>query len=328
MFSLQGSKRSCHQGFVLLIVLVAIIIVGVALTRSARQTAQASIAAIDAHSVMQRQWGIESLQRALLPAASQLFEISDRSTRKQRGKQQAFPSIMSDRVVLGKQTFDLLLADEDAKANLNTIYDAGKERACQQAIKDLTGLIGIRSMRLLPSRTSAAVVDAKQSSQESSSLSPTTTTEENFSSRRPKSLAFRSFGEVFDIVQIHQLAGDDRELAKLTRQITLLGSGRLNVFRATDDSFLAVCKSVVQDGQAKRLLEKVRETSLSEIRLILEATISDPSDRQRLEPLLGDSSTRFSLWIESTNGKSRTQTFIAQTPGISGESQTIKFSFD
>ena len=320
-------SRRPDRGFVLLMVLVAIIVVGVALTTTARRSLQSTLIASESQQAIQRRWGTFSCQKTLLPAASALFEVSDRSTRKQQGKQVAFPSVFQDRIILGGQTFDLLLADEDAKANLNAVFDFGGLRACEQTMKQLVGAFEARSVRLLPERTSQAKKTAKQSSAQESKLAQPS----NSGEKLPTlviSPAFRSWGEVFDLVQVQRLAGDDRQLAKMTRQVSLFGTGRLNVFRATDESVLAVCKSVVEDGLAKRVLSKIRDTSLGEVNLILELTITNQEDRAKLQTLLSTSSSSYSLWIETTSKMSRQQRFVTQAPDGRGAIRTTEFSFE
>ena len=184
-------------------VLVAIIVVGVAMTATARRSLQASLSAIEAQQSMQRRWGMVSCQRTVLPAAGSLFEVNDLKTRKQRGKQIPFPAILEDRVILGGQTFDLLIADEDAKANLNAIYDAGGRRVCEQALSRLTGPFESRTVRLMPVRESNSKITAKRSAARDSELSGEREKEDSNKSAENIWPALRSWGEVFDLVQVH-----------------------------------------------------------------------------------------------------------------------------
>jgi hypothetical protein len=319
------TKRQ-RKGFVLLMVLVSILIVGVAMTAISRRSLQASLAAMESQRELQKRWGMVSVQRTLLPAAAGLFEVSDLKTRKKRGKQEAFPAILEDRIILGGQTFDVLLADEDAKANLNAIYDQGGERKCELTLNRLTGTSESRTVRLRPVRASESNLTAKRSAGSESKLgsakSPT------IRSSASNWLALRSWGEVFDLLQIGRIAGEDRHLAKMTRKITLHGSGRLNVFRASDETVLAVCNTVIQEGLAKRVLEKIRDTSLGEIGLILESSVTNAQDRAGLQSLLGSSSSSFSIWIEATHRSTRQQRLAIQALNEIGAVQTTEFSFE
>jgi type II secretory pathway pseudopilin PulG len=322
--------KRCHHhfhGFMLLMVLVTIVVVGVALTTTARRSLLASIAGAESQQAAQRHWGMISCQRVFLVAAPRIFEVSDRVARMPRGKKSAPPSKLQDRVLLGGNTFNLLLADEDAKADLNSIYDFANQRECQRALTRLCGPIAARTVALRPSRESLGVIQSREIESQSKGdaaddqSSPVVTA--SVATR-----AFRSWGEVFDLVQVNRLAGDDRQLATMTRELTLFGTGKINLFRASDEAILAVCGSVIEDGLAKRLLEKLRSTSLRETELILEQTVIKEDDRKNLIDMLGESSNSFSLWIEATGQRSRKQRLAIITPDTLGRLKTIEFSFE
>jgi hypothetical protein len=316
-------------------VLVAIIVVGVALTASARRSLLASVSAIESQQSIQRRWGSYSCQMTLLASAPNLFEFTDRATRQGRGKAKALPAILEDRVILGGQVFDLLVSDEDAKANLNAIYDIGGLRAVETAVSDLAGTFESRTRRLAPVRASASILAVKKPSSEKSKSSGTvdsTGTATDLAEAAPKPNntfpAFRSWGEVFDLVQVSQMAGEDRQVAKMTRKLALLGSGQLNVFRASDETVMAVCQAAVSKALASRVLSEIRETSIRETDLLLERTVKNEEDRQKLLILLGSTSRSFSIWIETTTKNSRQQRFAVQSPNEFGNVQVTEFSFE
>jgi type II secretory pathway pseudopilin PulG len=316
-----------NSGFVLLLVLISIIVIGTALTVVARRTLTTTQAILAQQQAMQQRWGMFSCQRTVLPAASNIFDASDQQMHKRRGKQIAFPSSFKDQVNLGNQYFDLLLADEDAKANLNTVYDVGGSGKCEQALRSLCGVVEARSIRLIPARPSRSVLTAIDSQKARSQLSG-----ESENEVKPvfdtDVLAFRSWGEVFDLISVNALLGDDRHLAKMTRGVSLFGTGRLNVFRATDEAITTVCDSIVQPALSKRILLKIRETSLGQMDLILQQTVTDAKSRDQLSKILGNSSQSFSIWIEATGSSTRSQRFAVQHPHSSGPIQTTEFSFE
>ncbi len=316
-------------------VLVAIIVLGVAMTASARRSLLASVSAIESQQSIQRRWGSFSCQMTLLTSAPTLFEFTDRSTRQGRGKAKALPAILEDRVILGDQMFDLLVADEDAKANLNAIYDIGGLRAVETAVSDLAGTFESRTRQLAPVRESASTLAVKKPSSEKSKPSGNvdssgTAVDPSENAPKPNNSfpAFRSWGEVFDLVQVSQMTGEDRQVAKMTRKLGLLGSGQLNVFRASDETVLAVCQAAVSKALASRVLLEIRETSIRETDLLLERTVKNEEDRQKLLILLGSTSRSFSIWIETTTKNSRQQRFAVQSPNDFGNVQITEFSFE
>ena len=155
--------------------------------------------------------------------------MSDRKSRKQRGKQIAFPSVIQDRIVLGGQGFDLILADEDAKANINAVYDSAGKRECEQALSRLTGVMESRAVNLLPSRASQSNLASKRQEANESGTDESLSKENSTAKDLAESNlgpALRSWGEVFDMVKVNQMAGDDRQIAKMTRKVHLVRNGK------------------------------------------------------------------------------------------------------
>jgi len=184
-------------------------------------------------------------------------------------------------------------------------------------------------------RASASTLTAKKSGNQKSKLSgnaDSSNSATDVAEEAPKTNnsfpAFRSWGEVFDLVQVSQIAGEDRQVAKMTRNLTLFGTGQLNVFRASDETVLAVCQSAVTKGLGNRVLSAIRETSIRETDLLLERTVQNEEDRQKLRVLLGSNSRSFSIWIETSTKNSRQQRFAVQSPNNFGNIQIIEFSFE
>lgn len=312
---MNSRKKRKQRGVVLMMVLVAVVLVGMALTVTARQSLQSQLSAAEQQRALQMRWGMFSCQKSVLPAASALFDASDRRVKKSRGRTQAYPSILAGNVILGGHTFSLLLADENAKINLNALYDIQGLPECENAIHRLVEPMASRTTQLLPARPSRRIFNEQNQSNGSlleSTLNP----------------AFRSWGEVFDLVQLQRLAGDDRQLATMTHQISLYGTCKLNVLRAKDEVILAACRSTIPDGLSKRLLSRIRETTLNQIDLILEQTITNLKDRAELSQILGTTSDSFSLWIEATGRRARHQRLALQVPDENGGLQITEFSFE
>jgi type II secretory pathway component PulK len=318
------------RGFMLVMVLVALLIVGAAFASVARQTLSMHRASIDAHLSLQQRWGLFSCQRSILPATDGILQSLAIRIEPTRGKRQAFPSYAEDRVVLGGQVFALIVADEDAKANLNSLFELGGARACVQTLGALLGPHDSKLTQLVPARGSDSEATAKRSQLGPGGLSGGNDDSESRAEpwRTAEQPAFRSWGEVFDLSRVRLLAGDDRYVANLTRRITLFGTGRLNVFRADDDTILATCKAKVSDGLAKRVLEKLRESSLLETNLILEQTVTNAKDRLALQQILSSSSRSFSLWVEASSPRSRIQRLAIMAPNEFGLVETQEFAFD
>jgi type II secretory pathway pseudopilin PulG len=322
---MRSSRAVPPKGFVLLMVMIAILVVGLSLTVTAQRSLLSHRTAVETQRSLQTRWGMASCQKTMMPAAGGLMDASERTARRQRGKQEAPPSTIQGHVILGGQSFDLLIGDEDAKANVNTIFDVGGRPACEQTISRLVGPLESRSIRLLPARASQSL-DRKARTTSASSRNASAANEPEDAFHQPP--AFRSWGEVFDLAALQYLAGDDRHLASMTRRIALRSSGKLNVFRAQDETVLAVCQTILQDGLARRVLEKIRETTLRQIDLILDQTVTNTEDRRSVSQLLSANSTSYSLWIEAVSRTSRHQRLVIQAPDINGTLRTWEYSFE
>lgn len=293
--------RKHGQGFVLLMVLVALVVVGVTLTQVSRASLRITVAALEHQSRLQRKWGQISCERAILPVAN---GILGRST----------TSLLRDRVVLGDQRFDLILADEDAKANLNTMYHAGGMNAVQRELGKLLPAGASRTIALRP-RVNSLQTQQRQQARPAAIV---------VSDAPP---AFLDWTEVFSIPAIRNVSGDDRQLVALTRDATVFGRGPINVTRANDAAVLAVLRTVVEDGLAKRILEEVKRSATLDFNLILERVVTDMRDRQQLMEVLTSNSGTYSLWTEISDQKTRQQGLAVLRTDNTGLTRTDRYAY-
>src|ERR1700733_12403728 len=104
--------------FVLVMVLALLTVCALCLAGLARRSMDAGEQAATARTDLQRRWGIISCQRTYLPLARDLLEAEANALPAQ-ARVWPLPSSVSVEFVLGDLHFSVLLADEDAKANLN-----------------------------------------------------------------------------------------------------------------------------------------------------------------------------------------------------------------
>lgn len=295
------SRVRTSNGFVLLMVLVALVVVGVTLTQVSRASLRITIGALDHQSRLQRKWGHISCERAILPIATSVFQRSG-------------TNILRDRVVLGDQTFDFVLADEDAKANLNTMYHAGGSAVVERELGKLVPAGDARTIALRPRVKSLQIQQRQQARPTPIVISDAPA-------------AFRDWADVFSIPAIRNISGDDRQLVTLTRGATIFGRGPINVVRADDASLLAVLRSVVEDGLAKRVLEEIQRSATLDLNLILERAVTDVRDRQQLSEMLTANSATFSLWSEISDEKSRHQGLAVIKTDNTGLTRTDRYAY-
>src|SRR6266850_6422470 len=105
-----------RRGYILLTSLALLVLSSTLLVTLARATIQRSAEAKQSQQDLQRRWGQISCQRALLPQAESILANLEKL------HQRAFPSYRAT-IQLGPQLFDLLISDEQSKANVNVLLD-------------------------------------------------------------------------------------------------------------------------------------------------------------------------------------------------------------
>ena len=278
-----------RRGYVLLIVLAVSVLVVTVLSTLAQISLRRGLQAADAERDLQQRWGGVTLQEALLKDASKIFLAQEERAAELTPGVPPPPTIR-DAITLSGVTFDLLLGDEDAKLNLNTVYHQSGKMKTEDVLREVEPRL-MRAIRLVPA------VKPMQLSRESRR---DTDQEERSEQPLEAPRALRSWGEVFDIGQLNRDLGSEAALPIVTTGITCWGGRQLNFRRATDDAILAVAGSVVQDGAANRLVQRYRQNPTLGVNTLLLAEVSNQQNRERLARLLSQSSNNFSLWMQAS----------------------------
>lgn len=307
-------QSSTRRGVVLLVVLAAIVVAGVALSSLATQSVARVRQADDAAVAVQRRWAERSIERMMLRQAEGIFRRRDEAAA--AGIEVSSRHQVRLQLPFGEQMFDVIVADEDSKANLNLLYHAGDRRAVEQAIETLGGP-GARSIAtirpLVPPQPIARTEERADDDGDEESAVP------------PLAPAFTTWADVFDIAAMRQQTGDARTLATLSGRMTLWGGGQLNVRRADAETLQSVIQAVVPEGQARLLVERLTDGGLSDLGLLIDRTVKSPQRRRELKRMLGAASVSHSVWIESASPHGRTQSFAVQTTDGDGTVRTVGF---
>ncbi|MEM0925199.1 MAG: hypothetical protein AAGJ83_04105, partial [Planctomycetota bacterium] len=191
--SLQQLARPVNQrrtnqrrtGYVLIAVLGAIVLIVTVLTSLSHLSLRRGLAAADAQRRLQQRIGSLSIEKAVLDRAGTIFDDLEEAIEQKR----PFPNTLRTAITFGGVTYDVLLADEDTKVNLNSIYHAVGVAKCQASIARVVGPAVAGSLRLIPATPPLGFDD--QATRE------TDADESDGVDARPR--AFRSWGEVFDL---------------------------------------------------------------------------------------------------------------------------------
>lgn len=257
--------RQGRKAYVLLLVLVTLVLASLSLVQVASLSLRKNTQAMESLEALQMKWGRISCEQAVLPTADRVFENLDGN------------SSVRQKVILGGQIFELLLADEDAKANLNRIAAAKDTVVVEKVVRAVVPAATMSSIRIVP----------------------------NSSGR------LGGWGHVFDFRQLRRNTGNARIIAEATQDISIWGTGKLNIHRASDNAIRAVCSAVVPRGQADRIIETIHESAGTEVEIVLQRAIQNKNDRAKLRELLGNGSSTFSLWTELVSQSSRRSLCLA-----------------
>lgn len=317
--SQQLIRRKPTSGYVLLCVIATAVLVITCLSMLAVQSLKMGLRAADEERMLQKRWGSRSMQQVLLANAERVFQQREEQTRLSSGNS-PIPAVLRSQLVLGNVTFDMLLADEDAKLPLNTLYHHAGRKKTEEWIRRSSGPNVQIATRLNPA------VPPLRLDRERAGTRMIDDIDEETELDLPD--AFRSWGEVFDLTTLNRFTGAPLALETNTTDLTCWGSGQLNFRRASDDAILAMTSTVVQDGKARRILQRYRSSPTATLSTLLQSEISDEQERVRLQSMLSETSTNFSISIDarSPTGPSL-RTFTVMKRDAEGVSQKQRFSY-
>ncbi|MEM9587062.1 MAG: hypothetical protein AAGA03_07245, partial [Planctomycetota bacterium] len=250
--ALNGPSK---PGFVLLVVIAVFVLVITLLGQLARISMDRSLAAADSEIALRGRWANRSLESVLLSRAAKRFDELEQ----QAAKTGTLPqSVLRDRLVLGGIAYDLLLADEGAKANVDAIYHmAGRDGATRMLSETLPLAFG-----------PAIALSPATKPQQFESTGPTSklrrgnqlNEDDEDAGDEPTEVprAFRSWGEVFRLPLLREMP-DPIDLPTATLSVTLFGNGQLNLKRASDQAILSTLSPVIQKSAAQRVLSRFRD---------------------------------------------------------------------
>lgn len=321
-----------RSGYVLLTVLAVLVLMVTVLATLSKLSLRRALAAADAQVRLQQRLGADSIEKTLLPQAGKIFDTLEKQAEDLRistGKVVPIPRTLRKAVSMGGVTFDVVLADEDAKLNLNQVYHINGPQRCRRAISELVGPNASRAIRMLPATRpmrdalleSAPGGDSVEASDEESDAGSDASDLEI-----PR--AFRCWGEVFDLDQLSAGFLADAAIPNLTSEITCWGGGNLNVRRASDRSMKAAIACVLSDAGAGRLVSRYRENPDVSLEIVLQQETNTATERLGLGKMLSETSSHFSLWIDaSAGGRRSARTFSVMQRTDDGIVFNERFAF-
>ncbi len=331
---LQPAARP-RDGYILLMVMVLLIVMATVLTTIATRSLQTSQEAIVSATQFQQRVGIASCQAAFLPNANSIFNKLDDLERTSRSRRREPRHIIAESVILGDQRFDLVLADENAKVNLNTMYHKIGKAKTNQQLRSQLSINEFRALRLTPAVganvDNSARSKASESKSKAKSGSNAQTSDSDLLAATPVESAilpaFRSWGEVFAFERLAEQTPAKQMRLDFTNSMTLWGSGQVNINHASEQTVRTVAELVISPPEAKKLVGKMMKSDSVDIQTTLELETIKPSEKKALSSLLGKYSYAYSLFVDVVTLQGRSRKLFVESVDINGAPQLSEFVF-
>lgn len=292
-------------GYVLVMTLGLLVLAATLLVGVGRASVRRALEARLEQAELQRRWGTASCRQAVLPYASEIL------ARAEAERNRPVPVLRAS-VELSGRRYDLIVADEQAKANVNALLERGDKRGAEARIREAmsgSGLGNALNLRPEPLPPRAGAV-AGATSQPAGNVDP------------PRWIS--GFGQVFDDVGPERLLGRDGNAP--VERLTCWGSGAVNLMRVSDASLRLAASPLMSNLEIGRLIDarnagfapRTKKAPLAAgirpgavagngtanldaaARLLAEARV-DPKVRRVVA--VTSTSTCFSLWVVSRDGR-------------------------
>ncbi len=282
--------RHHRSGYVLPMTLVLVALAGVVLEMASRRSLGAATDAIDAETALQIKWTRRSCAKTVPPLAERILsDVEAEYTR----------PVASHRltITLNDLPVELVISDEQAKANVNALYERlGKERTTHQ----LQRLTASTPAPGIPSGGNRRSATANHYSRNHSGVSQLLLRPTHLDGRRQQGGPLPLFGshdQVFQGATPRNLAIGSTSEPPLGHAITCWGDGKLNYRRAPVETIIAVCQPELSFAKAQELGElRAEQPGLGLSELLRRLELKQGQLRAIRNRLTGRSGC-WSLWI-------------------------------
>lgn len=300
--ALAKRRATMRRGFVLLMTLVLIVLIGLMAVGIARQSLLLAAEAARRQEELERRWALVSVREAILPRLPELVQkrLQEQAETGELGRPPRIDPTVKFTVKLGQATLTLTVSDEDAKANLNTILAKTEKEGLRRAAVMLTGPSLQPVIRIRPDL--GAALDRM--------LPP-----------------FSSWGQVYALERVSSRSSQIEALAAGTSNITLWGQGRLNVWRSCDATLLSIARLALPDAKGEQLLAARLNPAHHTVQDVLRECELTLEEHEDMLDLLSDESTAFSVWVHYGSSRRRWSELHVRHVTEQGALQTNSFSF-
>ncbi|MHB8974541.1 MAG: hypothetical protein ACYC3X_22660 [Pirellulaceae bacterium] len=279
-------ERPAPQGFVLLMSLVLIALVGILLVGLARHSLLMAAETHEAKGDLQRRWGTLFLSRVLLSDPEVLI-----SRRLDAPESQRLQLPLCESLPLGELTFRVTLDDESRKLNLNRLRDSTGTQQVLETVHRFAG--GATRVELRP--VHATALGARE---------------------------FDSWGQVLQLSPSDNAQPQFDQLQQLSQGMTCWGSAKVNVHRCADEVLRSVGALAAGPITANRLVAlRENDPRLGRDELLTKLALNGRK-LALLKGWLSDDSDCYSLWILAGERRASLDLLVRENAG--SESHTVK----
>ena len=286
--------KATRRGFVLLMTLALLAIAGLLLASLARKSLDAAVSVSKRTESVQHRWATYSIQRTLLRRVEPILAANEQSN-SDRSTADAL-SHLSVTIEMSGSAYQVDLADESAKVDLNVVHRYNGNQAVKRTISKFAG-------------------------------SGTNTRLRGFDNNSDSGLpVFDSWGQVFEARgPAASTRASAETLRDATRDITLWSGGRLNIRRASTAAFRYVSNLVLIGADSGRLIKlRQQHPTWSIDQLTAAASLSD-REIEQFGAAFSNGSSGSSLWIINTSNPNPPQLHI--TERVAGRTYTTSFTW-
>lgn len=290
--------ESNNKGFVLLMVLVLLAVASVVLASLARQSCELAAQASAARRDLQLRWGCVSAREMLLPSAAQLLAQPENEGDRP-------PCSIRKSLTLGTIKFDLVLCDEQAKANVNIL---AKYREGQ-------GVDGVVQTLQSSARNNLRVQLRPAKPQNDLS----------FVGLPP---LYAGYDQIFEYKHPSELAYPASTEDTPVSHLTCWGNGQVNFQKAPREVLRAVTEGVLDETQLDALVKLAKDNPYATIQDAMKVLKLPAEKAPKAGELLTDQSSCFSLWIVADDStRKHYRLYIAQGADALNDRQSVTFGW-
>lgn len=293
----QAQTRACGRsgtrhrrgGFVLLLTLMMVLIAGAALASLAHRSLGRAMDAQRSEQALQQRWAIHSAQRAVRPRLEHWLAMVEDE------REMPVRQIVIDLPLEGARLV-LLVSDEQAKLNINSLHSRRGTRIAAQTVQRLTAHAEARPEVQL--RPATGIDAAAWPDSRGLMLSPA----QVFDAAGPAKLMghwLQPSDTPLSPQVLHpwRLSDAAVEPEGLLTDLTLWSDGQVNFHRASERVLAEATAGVLSSHEVAAILALRQQRPNLELGQLLELLELDEARAARARMLLTDRSRSFALWI-------------------------------